>query len=55
MALNICLGRANRDADVPRNRLCTYVIDDLDDLDAVGVLDETGFLQKGSLTTNISF
>jgi SRSO17 transposase len=41
------LGRADWDADVLRDRLRTYVTDYLADSDAVGVIDETGFLKKG--------
>ena len=41
------LGRADWDPDALRDRLRTYVTDYLADLDAVGVIDETGFLKKG--------
>jgi DDE superfamily endonuclease len=41
------LGRADRDPDVLRDQLRTYVTDYLADSDAVGVIDETGFLKKG--------
>ena len=41
------LGRADWDPDVLRDRLRTYVTDYLADGDAVGVIDETGFLKKG--------
>src|SRR5258707_6743299 len=41
------LGRADWDPDVLRDRLRTYVTDYLADSDAVGVIDETGFLKKG--------
>src|SRR6266542_667160 len=41
------LGRADWDPDALRDRLRTYVTDYLTDDDAVGVLDETGFLKKG--------
>ena len=41
------LGRADWDPDVLRDRLRTYVTDYLADPDAVGVIDETGFLKKG--------
>src|SRR5215207_10335191 len=41
------LGRADWDADTLRDRLRTYVTDYLADGDAVGVIDETGFLKKG--------
>ena len=41
------LGRADWDPDALRDRLRTYVTDYLADSDAVGVIDETGFLKKG--------
>ncbi len=41
------LGRADWDPAALRDRLRTYVTDYLTDDDAVGVLDETGFLKKG--------
>jgi SRSO17 transposase len=41
------LGRADWDADVLRDKLRSYITDYLADADAVGVLDETGFLKKG--------
>jgi SRSO17 transposase len=41
------LGRADWDPDALRDRLRTYVTDYLADGDAVGVIDETGFLKKG--------
>jgi SRSO17 transposase len=41
------LGRADWDPDVLRDKLRTYVTDYLADSDAVGVIDETGFLKKG--------
>jgi SRSO17 transposase len=41
------LGRADWDPDVLRDHLRTYVTDYLSDPDAVGVIDETGFLKKG--------
>jgi SRSO17 transposase len=41
------LGRADWQPDALRDRLRTYVTDYLADGDAVGVIDETGFLKKG--------
>jgi SRSO17 transposase len=41
------LGRADWNPDTLRDRLRTYVTDYLADVDAVGVIDETGFLKKG--------
>jgi SRSO17 transposase len=41
------LGRADWDPHALRDRLRSYVTDYLADPDAVGVLDETGFLKKG--------
>src|SRR6266705_3157640 len=48
------LGRADWDPDVLRDRLRTYVIDYLADPDAVGVLDETGFLKKGTHSAGVA-
>jgi SRSO17 transposase len=48
------LGRADWDADTVRDRLRTYVTDYLADPDAVGVIDETGFLKKGSLSAGVA-
>jgi SRSO17 transposase len=48
------LGRADWDADVLRDKLRTYVIDYLADPDAVGVLDETGFLKKGTHSAGVA-
>lgn len=41
------LGRADWDPDLLRDKLRGYVTDYLADADAVGVIDETGFLKKG--------
>jgi len=41
------LGRADWDPDILRDRLRTYVTDYLADGEAVGVIDDTGFLKKG--------
>jgi SRSO17 transposase len=41
------LGRADWDADALRDRLRSYVTDYLATPNAVGVIDETGFLKKG--------
>ncbi len=48
------LGRADWDADTLRDRLRTYVTDYLADPDAVGVIDETGFLKKGSHSAGVA-
>ena len=48
------LGRADWDADALRDRLRTYLTDYLGDDDAVGVLDETGFLKKGSHSAGVA-
>ena len=42
------LGRAVWDADAVRDDLRAYVVDRLDDSDAVLVIDETGDLKKGA-------
>lgn len=48
------LGRADWDADVLRDRLREYVTDYLEDADAVGVIDETGFLKKGTQSAGVA-
>jgi SRSO17 transposase len=48
------LGRADWDPDVLRDRLRTYVTDYLADPDAVGVIDETGFLKKGTHSAGVA-
>jgi SRSO17 transposase len=48
------LGRADWDADALCDRLRTYVVDYLDDPDAVGVIDETGFLKKGTHSAGVA-
>jgi SRSO17 transposase len=48
------LGRADWDADALRDELRTYVIDYLEDADAVGVIDETGFLKKGTQSAGVA-
>src|SRR5215207_595018 len=48
------LGRADWDSDVLRDRLRSYVIDYLASPDAVGVLDETGFVKKGQHSVGVS-
>ena len=48
------LGRADWDPDVLRDKLPTYVTDYLADEDAVGVIDETGFLKKGTHSAGVA-
>jgi SRSO17 transposase len=48
------LGRADWDPDALRDRLRSYVIDYLVDPDAVGVIDETGFLKKGTHSAGVA-
>lgn len=48
------LGRADWDAEALRDRLRTYVTDYLAESDAVGVIDETGFLKKGHLSAGVA-
>ncbi len=48
------LGRADWNPDVLRERLRTYVTDYLADPDAVGVIDETGFLKKGRQSAGVA-
>jgi SRSO17 transposase len=48
------LGRADWDPDALRDRLRSYVTDYLAEPDAVGVLDETGFLKKGTHSAGVA-
>jgi SRSO17 transposase len=48
------LGRADWDPNVLRDRLPTYVCGYLADNDAVGVIDQTGFLKKGRQSAGVA-
>jgi SRSO17 transposase len=48
------LGRADWDPEVLRDRLRVYVTDYLHAPDAVGVIDETGFLKKGTHSAGVA-
>lgn len=48
------LGRADWDPEALRDRLRSYVIDHLGTTDAIGVLDETGFLKKGTHSVGVT-
>ena len=48
------LGRADWQPDTLRDVLRTYVTDYLADPDAVGVIDETGFLKKGTHSAGVA-
>lgn len=48
------LGRADWNPDALRDQLRTYVTDYLADPDAVGVIDETGFLKKGRHSAGVA-
>src|SRR5215211_6475537 len=48
------LGRADWDPDLLRDKLRCYVTDYLAAADAVGVIDETGFLKKGSHSAGVA-
>jgi SRSO17 transposase len=48
------LGRADWDADELRDKLRSYVTDYLAQSDAVGVIDETGFLKKGCHSAGVA-
>jgi SRSO17 transposase len=48
------LGRADWNADALRDRLRSYVTDYLAESDAVGVIDETGFLKKGHHSAGVA-
>jgi SRSO17 transposase len=48
------LGRADWQPDTLRDLLRTYVTDYLADPDAIGVIDETGFLKKGTHSAGVA-
>jgi SRSO17 transposase len=48
------LGRAIWDADALRDHVRTYITDYLATLDAVGVIDESGFLKKGDHSAGVA-
>jgi SRSO17 transposase len=48
------LGRADWNPDALRDKLCTYVTDYLAESNAVGVIDETGFLKKGRYSAGVA-
>jgi SRSO17 transposase len=48
------LGRADWDVEALRDLLRSYVTDYLADTDAVGVIDETGFLKKGRQSAGVA-
>jgi SRSO17 transposase len=48
------LGRADWDADALRDKLRTYATDYLAQPDAVGVIDESGFLKKGRHSAGVA-
>jgi SRSO17 transposase len=48
------LGRADWNPDALRDRLRSYVLDYLAAPDAVGVIDETGFLKKGTHSAGVA-
>jgi SRSO17 transposase len=48
------LGRADWDPDLLRDKLRTYVTDYLADPHAIGVIDETGFLKKGTHSAGVA-
>ena len=47
------LARAHWDADAVRDDLQAYVVQHLRDPDGVAVLDETGFLKKGTKSAGV--
>jgi SRSO17 transposase len=47
------LGRAQWDADLVRNDLCAYVVEQLGDKRAVLIVDETGFVKKGEQSVGV--
>ncbi len=48
------LGRARWDADAVRDDLRAYVVDQLGELDGVLIVDETGFLKKGTKSAGVA-
>jgi SRSO17 transposase len=48
------LGRADWNPDALRDKLRTYLTDYLAESDAVGVIDETGFLKKGRYSAGVA-
>jgi SRSO17 transposase len=48
------LGRADRDPDTVRDDLRAYVVEHLGDRDAVLILDEAGFLKKGTKSAGVA-
>ncbi|AMV40175.1 hypothetical protein VT85_22275 [Planctomyces sp. SH-PL62] len=48
------MGRAGWDPDAVRDDLRAYVVESLGDPDAVLVLDETGFLKKGTKSAGVA-
>src|SRR5205809_736132 len=47
------LYRADWDADAARDRLQQFVIEQFGDAEGIGVVDETGFLKKGSASVGV--
>lgn len=48
------LGRARWDADAVRDDLCRYVVEHLGETDGVLIVDETGFLKKGTRSAGVA-
>src|SRR3954454_20962674 len=48
------MGRSDWDPDAVRDDLRAYVVESLGDRDAVLVLDETGFLKKGTKSAGVA-
>ena len=44
---------AHWDADLARDRLCTYVVEHLGTPEAIGIMDETGFLKQGHCSVGV--
>lgn len=53
-AMQRLLNHADWDADAVRDDLCDYVVEHLGDDSAVLVIDETGFLKKGSKSAGVA-
>ncbi len=52
-SLQHLLDRAPRDADAVRNDLTEYIVEELGEADGVLVVDETGFLKKGTHSVGV--
>ena len=47
------IARSEGDAEAVRDDLCGYVVEQLDDPQAILIVDETGFLKKGAKSVGV--